>query len=256
MPKQRPANVRSKSHPSSGGTLAKLSSRSQKSKTPEPANKKPQAQKVRLHQSENETNAPVRQIPWWVLPAEQRMMTPGGPGGPGGPGMPGGPGGSGGPGMPGGPGGPGMPGGPGGPGMPGGPGGPGLPGGPGGPGLFPPGPGPFPPGPGPFPPGPGPFPPGPWPSFIIVRVLGGFTFPGATRSAYVPFFPGITIRQALLFNGLVRFGPFGRIISVSGIPIGANVGVRIRYNGRIIPESLLDFPALPNSTVTLELYAL
>lgn len=228
MPKQRPANVRSKSHPSSGGTLAKLSSRSQKSKTPEPANKKPQAQKVRLHQSENETNAPVRQIPWWVLPAEQRMMTPGGPGGPG---MPGGPGG------------------PGGPGMPGGPGGPGLPGGPGGPGLFPPGP-------GPFPPGSGPFPPGPWPSFIIVRVLGGFTFPGATRSAYVPFFPGITIRQALLFSGLVRFGPFGRIISVSGIPIGANAGVRIRYNGRIIPESLLDFPALPNSTVTLELYAL
>jgi hypothetical protein len=192
---------------------------------------------------------------------------PGGPGGPGGfpgPGGPGGPGGFPGPGGPGGPGGFPGPGGPGGPGGFPGPGGPGGPGGfpgPGGPGTFPPPPPrpPFPPGPGPFPipipipipiPGPQPFPP----SYITVRIVGGTAFPRVNYTNYIPFYPGITIRQALVSTGLVDFGPAGFIRNVAGIPIYGNTEVRLRYQGRVVPQTLLNFPAEPGSTITLELY--
>ncbi|MBB6637911.1 hypothetical protein [Cohnella thailandensis] len=265
MPKSRSLTERSLLRRLGIAPNGKASTKAQKNG---PAKKRPRAAKVRLHQSgiAEERKPPVRQIPWWVLPEDDRMLTPGG-------GIPGGlfpPGG--GPGVPG-------PGGPGGPG-PGGPGGPGP--GPG-PGPFPPPPPPRPPGPPPGPPGPfpppprppGPFPlpppprppfpipipfpipvppPGPTPAFIIVQINGGFAFPGATQTAFAFFFPGITIRQALQSTGLVTFGPRGFISFVSGIRISGTVGVQLRYNGRIIPQTLLDLPAAPFSTIGLELF--
>lgn len=266
MPKQRSTRVRPIARQASGKHVAKLASNTQKIKTKEP-DQKTSAKKVRLHQSGLETKPSVRKIPWWVLPEEERALLPGGGGSPGGPGLfPPPPGPSPGPGP-----GPGL--------FPPGPGP--FPPGPG-PGPFPPGPGPFPPGPlppgpgpGPFPPGPGPFPPGPFPlpiplpipgpgpfppppfpgpAFINVRVIGGFAFPGATSSTFVPFYPGITLRQALISSGLVSFGPLGRITSVAGIRIFGSVGVGIFYNGRLIPESLLNAPAQPNSTIALQLF--
>ncbi|WP_373231717.1 hypothetical protein [Cohnella sp.] len=205
---------------------------------------------------------------------------PGGPGGFPGPGGPGGPGGFPGPGGPGGPGG--FPG-PGGP----GPFPPPYPPYPPGPGPFPPPYPPYPPGPGPFPPpyppyppyppfpppfpppyppyppyppGPGPFPP-PYPpsppfppAYITVRIVGGAAFPRVNYTRHIRFYPGITIRQALASTSLVNFGPAGFIRNVAGIPIYGNTEVRLRYNGRVIPQTLLFAPAAPGSTVSLELY--
>ncbi|MEK0315234.1 hypothetical protein [Cohnella sp. 56] len=158
-----------------------------------------------------------------------------------------------------------------------------------GPGPFPPGPGPFPPGPGPFPPGPGPFPPGPgpwpWPgpgpfpvpipiplpipvpgpgpgpapgpaSFVAVTVEGGLTFPNVSGTSYVTFYPGMTLRQALFASGRVQFGPNGFIVSVAGIPVGGAIGLTVRYNGRVIPQTLLDQAITPGSTITLSLFYL
>ncbi|MFC5530605.1 hypothetical protein [Cohnella yongneupensis] len=111
------------------------------------------------------------------------------------------------------------------------------------------------PGPGPFPPGPGPFPiPIPGPSFITVTILGGTSFPRVNYRNFIPWYPGITIRQALQSTGLVGFGPAGFIRTVAGIPISGGVNVRLRYNGRVIPQTLLSFPAEFGSTISLELY--
>ncbi|MFC4302302.1 hypothetical protein [Cohnella boryungensis] len=71
---------------------------------------------------------------------------------------------------------------------------------------------------------------------------------------FIPFFPGITIRQALLSTGLVDFGPAGFIRNVAGIPIGDGVEVLLRYNGRVIPQTLLNLPAEPGSIIGLELF--
>ncbi|MBB6732012.1 hypothetical protein [Cohnella zeiphila] len=248
MSKTRSQPKRPIAKASSGTSKVKLAAHAPKGKSAQAAGKKASGRKVKLHRSEaaEPAQAPARQVPWWVFPENERMMP--GPGG-----TPSGPAQQIGPGF--------------GPGFGPGPG-PGLfPPGPGpfppGPGPFPPGPGPFPPGPGPFPPGLGPFPPGPPPrppfpfppqAFISVRVAGGFAFPGASTATYVPFFPGITIGQALWSSGLVVFGPRGGIIAVSGIRIGGRVGLRIRYNGRLIPETLLNFPAEPNSSIVLELF--
>ena len=64
----------------------------------------------------------------------------------------------------------------------------------------------------------------------------------------------MTIRQALESTGLVGFGPLGFIRSVAGIPISGAVDVRVRYNGRIIPQTLLSLPVDPGSSVVLELF--
>lgn len=284
MPRQRPASVRPNARRSSGGSAgskakiaahapkaqpqagsakAKLAARLPKAKRA--ASKiKPAAPKVRLHQSGGEPvpEPPVRQIPWWVFPENERALQPGGTIGGGTTG--GTAGGSAGL-------------------LPPGPGpGPGPSPGPG-PGPFPPppfpgpgpGPGPFPPPPPPRPPGPFPpprppfpfplpfpvpfptpvpFPPQPTPAYIAIRVNGGFAFPGVTQTTYVGFYPGITLRIALQLSGLVAFGFGGRIASVAGIRIGPNIAVRILYNGRVIPESLLNLPADPFSSINLLLY--
>ncbi|QJD87085.1 hypothetical protein [Cohnella herbarum] len=70
---------------------------------------------------------------------------------------------------------------------------------------------------------------------------------------YIPFYPGITISQALASTGLVDFGPQGFIRSVAGIPIGGQTDVRLRYNGRVVPQTILNSPAEPGSIVGLEL---
>ncbi|MDG0814366.1 hypothetical protein [Cohnella rhizosphaerae] len=216
---------------------------------------------------------PVRQIPWWFTPEHQRAHGPGGahiggllPPRPPGPGPHPGPG----------------------PFPPPRPPGPFPPG----PGPFPPGPGPFPPGPGPFPPPrpPGPFPPGPGPfppprppfpvpipipvpipvpgpvpvpvplpgpsSFVAVTIEGGIGLPNVSGTSYVTFYPGMTLRQALYATGRVQFGPNGFIVSVAGIPVGGAIGLTVRYNGRVIPQTLLDQPITPGSTITLSLFYL
>ncbi|WP_216364919.1 hypothetical protein [Paenibacillus sp. BIHB 4019] len=136
-----------------------------------------------------------------------------------------------------------------------------------GPGPFPPGPGPFPPGPGPFPPGPGPFPPFPFPvplpipipfppgpqGTVTVVINGGRAFPNVTQAYRVIHRIGMTIYQALLETGVVRFGFNGQITSISGIPIGGNISYLLRLNGRVIPSTLLNFPLQRNDAVALEL---
>ncbi|MGG4142728.1 hypothetical protein ABEW34_06325 [Paenibacillus algorifonticola] len=136
-----------------------------------------------------------------------------------------------------------------------------------GPGPFPPGPGPFPPGPGPFPPGPGPFPPFPFPiplpipipfppgpqGTVTVVINGGRAFPNVTQAYRVIHRIGMTIYQALLETGVVRFGFNGQITSISGIPIGGNISYLLRLNGRVIPSTLLSFPLQRNDAVALEL---
>lgn len=251
-----------------------------------PAKKKTGIAVKQSPQSESfEPDIPARQIPWWFTPEHQRAHGPGGgahlggllPPRPPGQGFHPGPG----PGPHPGPGpfppGPGP--------FPPGPGpfppGPGpFPPGPGPfpPGPFPPGPGPFPPPRPPFPPGPGPFPiplpiplpipvPGPVPvpvpvpvplpeptSFVAVTVQGGVGLPNVSGTSYVTFYPGMTLRQALFATGRVQFGPNGFIVSVAGIPVGGPIGLTVRYNGRVIPQTLLDQPITPGSTITLSLF--
>ena len=92
------------------------------------------------------------------------------------------------------------------------------------------------------------------PSFITVTMIGGSSFQGVNYTNFVPYYPGITIRQALASTGIVGFGPLGFIHSVAGIPMIGGVNVRLRYNGRVIPQTLLSLPADPGSLVGLELY--
>jgi len=92
------------------------------------------------------------------------------------------------------------------------------------------------------------------PAFVTVRITGGSSFPRVDYTNYIPFYPGITIRQALASTGLVDFGPSGFIRNVAGIPIGDGVDVQLRYNGRVIPQTLLNAPADPGSIVGLELF--
>ncbi|THF73981.1 hypothetical protein [Cohnella fermenti] len=286
MPKSRVLTEQSLLRRLRGSSGSKLSTQGRKSGS---VKKQARAPKVKLHRSgyPELLEPPVRQIPWWVLPEDQqRILTPGG-GGLGG--LIGGllkPGGGGG--------GPGHdPGHDPGHGPEHDPGhgpehGPGHGPGPGpGPHPHPPGPGPVPPPPPPphppHPPGPpGPFPPppprppvpipipipipipGPVPvpiptpgqAYVIVQIDGGASFPGVTQSAYAYYYPGITIRQALQSTGLVTFGPNGYIAAVSGIRIGGNIGVSLRYNGRAVPQTLLDIAADPYSTIGLALYTL
>lgn len=289
MPKSRPVSRRPlPKRPPSRARIA-LAAKTPKARALPASGKKRPPAKVRLHQSGNPEirKPPARQIPWWVFPENERGLIPGGPGGFPGPGpstpppRPPGPGPVPPPPSP-----PGLPGPP--PRPPGPP--PGLPGPPG---PFPPPPPPRPPGPpGPFPPppprppGPGPFPPPrpPWPlplpipvpvpiptlapvpypapvpvpsaSFVTVQISGGYAFPEASRTAYVSYYPGLTIRQALALTGLVAFGPAGSIVLVSGVPIGGRTIVRFQYNGYVVPMTLLDYPADPNSTIWLEIYNL
>ncbi|MBO9599417.1 MAG: hypothetical protein J7559_16540 [Cohnella sp.] len=207
---------------SSGEPKAKLSARQPRAKSAASSkNKKKPARADIVHLHDNEPPSYLnRPIPWWV-PGTRGSLHPGGPGHP--PHHPG-------------------------------------------PGSHPPGPFP-PPHPHPFPPGPGPFPvpvpfpipipgpqPLPGPSFITVTINGGSSFQGVNYTNFVPFYPGITIRQALASTGIVGFGPLGFINSVAGIPIIGGANVRLRYNGRVIPQTLLSLPADPGSWVGLELY--
>jgi len=221
MPKLRSTGVRPLLRKSTGVPKTKLSVRKPRVKAAADKNKKKFSENdiVHLHQNEEKPAYVTREIPWWIDTENRGMLQfPPGPG----------------------------------------------------PGPFPPGPGPGPfppgPGPGPFPPGlgPGPFPipipipiPGPQPipspGLIAVRIFGGAAFPGVNTANLVPYYPGITIRQALEATGLVAFGPAGLIRNVAGIPIFGNVEVRLRYNGRVIPQTLLSFPAEPGSTISLEL---
>ncbi|TVY01157.1 hypothetical protein [Cohnella terricola] len=224
---------------------------------------------VHLHQNEEQSPNVIRPIPWWVFPQGLER----GLHGHGGHGL-GGHGGHGG----------GLGGGPGGHGHGPFPPSPPFPGHGHFPGPFPgpfPGqffPGPFFPGPffpGPFFPGsffPGPFPvpvpvpvpvavPRPQeqplpvtPAFVTVRITGSDAFPRANYTNYVPFSPGMTIRQTLVATGLVDFGPKGFIHNVAGIPIADAVGVSLRYNGRVVPQTVLDASAEPGGIVGLELY--
>lgn len=270
MPKTRSSGARPPLRKAPGDPKAKLSSRTPSVRTSASAKpkKKPASSAGLVHLHHEEDGPPSylnRPIPWWVAPTE-RALFPGGlfPGPGPGP-FPPGPG-------------PGP--------FPPGPGPGPFPPGPG-PGPFPPGPGPFPPPPppgpfppppppgpfppppppGPFPPGPGPFPipipipipipgPQPLPRFVTVRIIGGSSFPNVNFTNFIPFYPGITIRQALESTGLVGFGPAGFIRSVAGIPIGVGVNVRVRYNGRVIPQTLLSLPAEIGSSVVLELFFL
>jgi hypothetical protein len=121
--------------------------------------------------------------------------------------------------------------------------------------------GPFPPGPFPQPfPFPIPFPfPRAQPSpqaYIAVRITGGAAFPRVNYTNYIPFYPGMTIRQVLGSTGLVYFGPDGLNRNVAGIPIYGNTEIRVRFNGRVIPQTLLNAPVQPGSFIGLELYSL
>lgn len=93
-------------------------------------------------------------------------------------------------------------------------------------------------------------------SFVAVTVEGGLTFPNISGTSYVTFYPGMTLRQALYATGRVQFGPNGFIVSVAGIPVGGAIGLTVRYNGRVIPQTLLDQPITPGSTITLSLFYL
>jgi len=64
----------------------------------------------------------------------------------------------------------------------------------------------------------------------------------------------MTIRQALASTELVDFSSIGLISNVAGIPISNGTEVRLRYNGRVIPQTVLDTLAEPGSIVGLELY--
>ncbi len=276
MPKSRSPEAKPLLRKATADPKAKLSSRQVQSAQPQlkstsGKNNKKESVKtevVHLHQNVEQPPYLARPIPWWVFPQERGLfggLFGGGPGGPGGPGI-----------LPPGPG-P-FPPGPGPGPFPPGPGP--FPPGPG-PGPFPPGPGPFPPPPfpGPFPPGPGPFPPPPFPgpgpfpipipipipipgphpfpphqAFITVRITGGVSFPRVNYTNYIPFYPGITIRRALESTGLVGFGPAGFIRNVAGIPISGAIEVRLRYNGRVIPQTILNAPAEPGSIIGLELH--
>jgi hypothetical protein len=243
MPKNRPSGIKPLLGKSSGDLKVRLSARRSRPKSAASTKnkKKPaRADIVQLHY--NETPSYLnRPIPWWTAPDTRGLLHPGGPGHTPPPPPPHSH--------------------------------------PGGPGHFPPPPpphphppGPFPPGSAPFPvpipvpipiPGPQPFPipvpipgpqPIPGPSFITVTIIGGLSFQGINYTNFIPYYPGITIRQALASTGIVGFGPFGFIASVAGIPVGGGVNVRLRYNGRVIPQTLLSFPADPGSAIGIELY--
>lgn len=89
---------------------------------------------------------------------------------------------------------------------------------------------------------------------MTVAIRGSTTFPNVNFTNFIPHYPGITIRQALESTGLVGFGPFGFIVSVAGIPVTGRVNVSLRYNGRVIPQTLLSLPAERGSTVELVLF--
>lgn len=89
---------------------------------------------------------------------------------------------------------------------------------------------------------------------ITIWISGGYAFPQSTRTAYIQYFPGLTIRQALAMTGLVTFEPGGGIMAVSGVPVSGHTNARVQYNGRVLPVAQLDSPASPNSTILLELH--
>lgn len=123
----------------------------------------------------------------------------------------------------------------------------------------------------PFPPGtpgvPGPLVPPSFPAAIptfapssaepvVIRIIGGSAYPEATRTSYVQYLPGMTIRQALALTGQVTFGPDGGIVAVPGVPVRPDAAVRLHYNGSLLPESMLDYPADPGGTVLIELHSI
>lgn len=89
---------------------------------------------------------------------------------------------------------------------------------------------------------------------IAVWIIGGYAFPQASRAVYAPYYPGMTVRQALAATRLVAFGPSGGIVRVTGVPVGGRIHVRIQYNGRVIPMTLLDQPIAAGGTILAELY--
>jgi len=252
MPKPRIPEAKPSFRRAAADPKAKLSARqfqpAQKSAVNKSSKKETDKDEVvHLHQNEEQTPSVIRPIPWWVFPQELERGFHGHGPFPTSPAFPGyGP----------------------------------FPGHGPFPGTFPgPFPGPFFPGPffpGPFFPGtfyPGPFYPGSFsvpipvpvpgprpqpmpatPAFVTVRITGGSAFPRANYTNYVPFSQGMTIRQSLAATGLIDFGQDGFIRNVAGIPIADAVAVSLRYNGRVVPQTLLDASAEPGGIVGLELY--
>lgn len=88
---------------------------------------------------------------------------------------------------------------------------------------------------------------------VTVAINGGSAFPQITGAYRVGYRPGLTIGDALAGSGAVGVGAGGQIVAVGGIPIGSGIGYQLRYNGRVIPGTMLQFPVQPADTISLEL---
>ncbi|WP_313996651.1 hypothetical protein [uncultured Paenibacillus sp.] len=106
---------------------------------------------------------------------------------------------------------------------------------------------------------PGQFPGGmyPYQRFVPVVVKGGHSFPEVTWAYNVPYRDGLTIFQALLETGAVRFGLEGQLQYVDGIEVDASRGVQtaILLNGRTVSEEYLAHRLQPGDELGLELLA-
>jgi len=90
-------------------------------------------------------------------------------------------------------------------------------------------------------------------SYVYVDIVGGSTYPNATATYQVTYQPGMTIFDALASTGVIQLAPDGQIVLVSGVVIGGKVNYMLRFNGRVIPTSMVNFAIQPNDTVGVEL---
>jgi hypothetical protein len=88
---------------------------------------------------------------------------------------------------------------------------------------------------------------------VTVVINGGRFFPWVTQAYRIRYFPGISIYQALVSTGNVRFGFNGRIVAVNGVIIADGIDTILRLNGRFIPESLIYLPLQIRDTVSLDI---
>ncbi|WP_036579769.1 hypothetical protein, partial [Paenibacillus darwinianus] len=93
--------------------------------------------------------------------------------------------------------------------------------------------------------------------FIPVVMKGGDSFPEVTWAYNVPYRDGLTIFQALLETGAVRFGLDGQFQYVDGIEVDPSRGVQtaILLNGRKVPEEYLAHQLEPGDELGLEVFA-
>ncbi|CAM4410056.1 hypothetical protein [Paenibacillus tarimensis] len=92
-------------------------------------------------------------------------------------------------------------------------------------------------------------------SFITVVINGGTAFPWITQPYSVRYRPGLTVHQALVETGVVRFSWNGQLLSVGGIYMGAGSGISytIRLNGQHVPPALLSTAVPPGASIGLTL---